>query len=727
MGSPVVVASPRKSPSSGRRTNKPLVEKKRRARINGCLGQLKSLILSAMQTEGAQVSRLEKADILEMTVKYLRHIQHQQMVPEPEVTAKFSAGYTECASEVIRYIDTVKCVTPEVRSRLESHLVERLRGSAALTPAVPPSAQQPVQTPPSANKTVVYPAATTNMDETMTRHYQTAVELANMAASVVLQSNTRSSLTNIRQSSQASASLPETITTSQQLNLTNGHLVQQSSHLESAQNLNVRKLSETTRCLNRSQSMSPSALRAEDQDFRTSAAQFYHSLDERLRHNGSEPAMHLTSSSTSLAAPKQEIFYTQNDPNNNQPINLDYSDVVKSESEYLSIFQRPLHIHIPGSPHPLPSTSPQSIHPHQMGFHTQRSQGADPAHSPSITSMDDAPPTILYGYNGAHMASPYQKMETLSPCSPKTSGNAGGIGSSNEYMETFEQAEPRASNHFSHDTVSASNSRGGNHTPHVQSQHTRYPTLSPPTLSPPTLTREEPYPGRIGNPDGDELSHGGTELRQPSVMNRMSDCYMPESGPHSATAVPQVPRPASGCSNYSDQYPGQLNLSGQYQKQKEPDSYRPAGAAQPYNCGHQSLVSQDPSGRAVPHAKATDNGLHAMNGPATRHHPSVHSRQKDTSLSPPTLKRRILCALGSGGEWIAPKSEERFDLNSRERLQCVSDNGQNKLQRTDFRHETGTSLCRDGRGFPVPVAGANTYCRAGSSHSGADENLWRPW
>uniref|UniRef100_A0A665UTT5 BHLH domain-containing protein n=1 Tax=Echeneis naucrates TaxID=173247 RepID=A0A665UTT5_ECHNA len=50
------------------------MEKKRRARINTCLDQLKSLL----ETYYSSNRKLEKADILELTVKHLRNLQKIQ-------------------------------------------------------------------------------------------------------------------------------------------------------------------------------------------------------------------------------------------------------------------------------------------------------------------------------------------------------------------------------------------------------------------------------------------------------------------------------------------------------------------------------------------------------------------------------------------------------------------------------------------------------------------------
>ncbi|CAI9734318.1 transcription factor HES-1-B-like [Octopus vulgaris] len=64
----------KKGPSV-RKSNKPLMEKRRRARINSCLDQLKTLVLQAHKKDDSQYSKLEKADVLEMTVKHLRQLQ----------------------------------------------------------------------------------------------------------------------------------------------------------------------------------------------------------------------------------------------------------------------------------------------------------------------------------------------------------------------------------------------------------------------------------------------------------------------------------------------------------------------------------------------------------------------------------------------------------------------------------------------------------------------------
>ncbi|GAB6029677.1 hypothetical protein CHUAL_005407 [Chamberlinius hualienensis] len=112
--------------NENRRSNKPIMEKRRRARINSCLNELKTLILEALKKDPARHSKLEKADILEMTVKHLQNLQRQQTafsaVNSPNVSNKFQAGYNECANEVSRYIRQINGVDPQAQQRLLSHL-----------------------------------------------------------------------------------------------------------------------------------------------------------------------------------------------------------------------------------------------------------------------------------------------------------------------------------------------------------------------------------------------------------------------------------------------------------------------------------------------------------------------------------------------------------------------------------------------------------------------------
>ncbi|XP_035615321.1 transcription factor HES-2.1 isoform X1 [Oncorhynchus keta] len=82
-------------------TLKPLLEKKRRARINDSLGQLKTLILPLVGKDNAPYSKLEKANILEMTVRFLRDLPSS---PVKGSSDSYKEGYKACLQRVTALI-----------------------------------------------------------------------------------------------------------------------------------------------------------------------------------------------------------------------------------------------------------------------------------------------------------------------------------------------------------------------------------------------------------------------------------------------------------------------------------------------------------------------------------------------------------------------------------------------------------------------------------------------
>merc|ERR1711978_521131 len=110
-----------------RKVMKPLLERKRRARINACLDELKDLMVFALQTEGECIAKLEKADVLELTVKHLRKLKRQQMLAlNPTLDMdRFHAGYTACATEVSKCLASTG-VDISIGSRLMSHIGHKL-------------------------------------------------------------------------------------------------------------------------------------------------------------------------------------------------------------------------------------------------------------------------------------------------------------------------------------------------------------------------------------------------------------------------------------------------------------------------------------------------------------------------------------------------------------------------------------------------------------------------
>lgn len=117
-------------PKDRRKASKPIMEKRRRARINESLNELKTLILEAMRKDNSCYSKLEKADILEMTVRHLKNLKNQQVAgiipPSNQVSlANYRAGFNQCASEITRVVTGLGNTDSALRTRLLEHLATR--------------------------------------------------------------------------------------------------------------------------------------------------------------------------------------------------------------------------------------------------------------------------------------------------------------------------------------------------------------------------------------------------------------------------------------------------------------------------------------------------------------------------------------------------------------------------------------------------------------------------
>ncbi|KAJ9589688.1 hypothetical protein L9F63_017094 [Diploptera punctata] len=117
------------------------MEKKRRARINQSLNELKKLILddSTSNKEGSKPAKLEKADILELTVQHLQKLHKEKdsdhLLSSLQNNPKFQAGFTECAREAHELLNRLDGVDPAVSDRLSKHLTSCL-GTSPGRPAV---------------------------------------------------------------------------------------------------------------------------------------------------------------------------------------------------------------------------------------------------------------------------------------------------------------------------------------------------------------------------------------------------------------------------------------------------------------------------------------------------------------------------------------------------------------------------------------------------------------
>ena len=140
---------------------KPLLERKRRARINKCLDELKDIMTVALQAQGENVSKLEKADILELTVRHLHKLSasqrlllnsppQQQRNPLEEVQ-RFQAGYSSCAQEAASFLLSSPGVDVSVSQRLLSHLSSNLSNPVMAAAAHSAHSAKPTSASPTSS------------------------------------------------------------------------------------------------------------------------------------------------------------------------------------------------------------------------------------------------------------------------------------------------------------------------------------------------------------------------------------------------------------------------------------------------------------------------------------------------------------------------------------------------------------------------------------------------
>lgn len=148
-----------------RKVMKPMLERKRRARINKCLDELKDIMVECLTQEGEHITRLEKADILELTVEHMKKLRAQKQLrlggviagiqdSKATIAESFRAGYVHAANEVSKTLATVPGVSVDLGTQLMSHLGHRLNYLQVIVPTV----SSPSNSPP----TTIFPLVTPN-------------------------------------------------------------------------------------------------------------------------------------------------------------------------------------------------------------------------------------------------------------------------------------------------------------------------------------------------------------------------------------------------------------------------------------------------------------------------------------------------------------------------------------------------------------------------------------
>ena len=106
-----------------RKRRRGMIEKKRRDRINDSLNDLRKLVPAALEKSSS--TKLEKAEILQMTVEHLKMLTNKGDYTDPRLAMEYHAvGFRECVAEVSRYLLTVEGldVHNTLCLRLMSHL-----------------------------------------------------------------------------------------------------------------------------------------------------------------------------------------------------------------------------------------------------------------------------------------------------------------------------------------------------------------------------------------------------------------------------------------------------------------------------------------------------------------------------------------------------------------------------------------------------------------------------
>uniref|UniRef100_A0A665WSW5 Transcription factor HES-7-like n=1 Tax=Echeneis naucrates TaxID=173247 RepID=A0A665WSW5_ECHNA len=103
---------------SRKRILKPVVEKKRRDRINQSLAELRSLLMNHTSDPRLQNPKIEKAEILDLAVEYLQKWTDGKKMTEASAPPLFtiqSAGFQQCMVQLTSYMNKI---TPAQRTSL---------------------------------------------------------------------------------------------------------------------------------------------------------------------------------------------------------------------------------------------------------------------------------------------------------------------------------------------------------------------------------------------------------------------------------------------------------------------------------------------------------------------------------------------------------------------------------------------------------------------------------
>eukprot|EP00794_Sanderia_malayensis_P006170 gene6170-6881_t len=130
-------------------SRKQKTERVRRERINSSLDELKTLVCKGEEKQ----DKLDKADILEATVNFVRNAR----VVEYQQNPKFRAGYNQCVSEFVQFLVSLENVKADDKAKLLAGMSNVLCGVKVEdenTPQPIPSSFSPTPLPTIANRPI---------------------------------------------------------------------------------------------------------------------------------------------------------------------------------------------------------------------------------------------------------------------------------------------------------------------------------------------------------------------------------------------------------------------------------------------------------------------------------------------------------------------------------------------------------------------------------------------
>ncbi|XP_077170494.1 transcription factor HES-7 [Paroedura picta] len=119
-----MVATESAEPGGERKMLKPLVEKRRRDRINRSLEELRLLLLQRTHCQTLKNPKVEKAEILEIAVGYLQEmnsakLQGADLAEDRTLQACYTMGFRECLLGLVAFIQ-------QAHPSVQSHLLDTL-------------------------------------------------------------------------------------------------------------------------------------------------------------------------------------------------------------------------------------------------------------------------------------------------------------------------------------------------------------------------------------------------------------------------------------------------------------------------------------------------------------------------------------------------------------------------------------------------------------------------